>query len=77
MPQLNTPNSLYKFITNKLRHPMRICLENRILWPAANWYGMPFSNHIYYIELRAEDARIRYENDYWNEEVILKYGKNS
>ena len=56
---------------------MRICLENRILWPAANWYGMPFSNHIYYIELRAEDARIRYENDYWNEEVILKYGKNS
>ena len=75
MPQLNTLNSLYKFITNKLRHPMRICVESCM--PVANWYGMPFSNHIYYIELRAEDARIRYEDDYWNEEVILKYGKNS
>lgn len=73
MPRLTTPNSLYKFITAKLCHPMRICLESRILWPVANWYGYPFSNHTYCIELRAEDARIRYEDDYWNEEVIIKW----
>ena len=77
MPQLNTTNSLYKFITKKLCHPMRICIESRLHWAVATWYGMPFSNRTYYIELRAEDARIRYENDYWNEEAINKYGTNS
>lgn len=72
MPQLNTPNSLYKFMTNKLCHPMRICVKSSF-WTIANWYGYPFSNHTYYIELGTEDTRIRYENDYWNEEVINKW----
>ena len=70
---LNTPHSLYKLITKKLCHPMRICVENRVHWAVDNWYGMPLSKRSYYIEYRGMDMRIRYENDYWNEEVIVKY----
>jgi hypothetical protein len=61
-------------MTVKLCHPMRICVQNRIHWAFDNWYGMPFSKHNYFIEYRGMDIRIRYENDYWNEEVIVKYG---
>lgn len=73
MPRLTTPNSLYKFMTTKLCHPMRICVENRIHWAVNNWYGIPCSKHSYFIEYRDRDIRIRYENDYWNEEVINRY----
>lgn len=76
MPRLTTPNSLYKFMTKKLCHPMHICVQNRVHWAFDNWYGVPYSKHNYFIEYRGRDIRIRYEDDYWNEEVIVKYGKN-
>lgn len=72
MPQLKTNNSLYKFITNKLCHPMYVCVETSF-WTVNKWYGMPHSNHVYHIRLYPLYARIRYENDYYNEEVIDKY----
>lgn len=76
MPCLNTTNSLYKFITAKLCHPMWICVETSA-WTANKWYGIHGNNHVYHIRLYPLYARIRYEDDYYNEEIINKYGKNS
>lgn len=77
MPRLNTPNSLYKFITAKLCHPMRICIEDGTQWSIDTWYGTYTAKHIYYISKYENRIRVRYETDYWNEEIINKYGKDS
>lgn len=77
MPQLKTPNSLYKFITAKLCHPMRICVEDLTHWCVNDWYGTYRARHTYYIQKYENRIRIRYENDCWNEEIINKYGKDS
>lgn len=76
MPRLTTPNSLYKFITAKLCHPMYICVETSY-WEVSKWYGAHSNNHVYHIEFRLLYARIRYEDDYYHEEIIDKYGKDS
>lgn len=77
MPQLKTTNSLYKFITAKLCHPMRICVEDLTHWSVNDWYGTYRARHTYCIQKHENIIRIRYENEYWNEEIINKYGKNS
>lgn len=77
MPRLTTPNSLYKFMTNKLCHPMRIFVENYFFHYDNDWYGNPNAKHMYCIVKLENKIKIRYENDYWNQEVINKYGKNS
>lgn len=73
MPRLTTTNSLYKFTTSKLCHPMRICAENLSYWSVNDWYGQPCAKHVYYITLYEEKAHIRYESDYWYSWVINKY----
>ena len=77
MPRLNTLNSLYKFITAKLCHPMRICVEDLTHWHVNDWYGTYVAKHIYYITKYEDKMKIRYENDYWNDRIINKYGKDS
>lgn len=77
MPRLITPNSLYKFMTAKLCHPMRICVEDLTHWSVNDWYGTYHAIHTYYIAKCESKIRVRYENDYWNEEIINKYGKDS
>ena len=77
MPRLNTTNSLYKFITTKLCHPMRICVEDLTHWSVNDWYGTYRAIHTYQILKYDNKMSIRYENDYWNEEIIYKYGTNS
>ena len=76
MPRLTTTNSLYKFITSKLCHPMRICIEDLTHWSVNDWYGMYSAKRIYYITKCKDKMKIRYENDYWYAEIINKYGKN-
>lgn len=77
MPRLTTPNSLYKFITAKLCHPMRIRVEDLTHWSVNDWYGTYHAIHTYHIAKYENKIRVRYENDYWNEEIINKYGKDS
>lgn len=77
MPRLTTPNSLYKFIANKLCHPMRIRVEDLTRWSVNDWYGIYLAKHTYHIMKYENKIRVRYENDYWNEEIINKYGKDS
>lgn len=77
MPRLTTPNSLYKFVTNKLCHPMRICVEDLTRWHVNDWYGTYRAIHTYHITKYKDKMKIRYENDYWNDRIINKYGKNS
>ena len=73
MPRLSTPNSLYKLIAVKLCHPMRICVQDITHWYVTDWYGTYHSRHTYYISKYENKIRVRYENDYWNEEIINKY----
>ena len=73
MPRLDTPNSLYKFITAKLCHPMRIRVEDLTHWSVNDWYGTYRARHTYCIQRYENRMRIRYETDYWNEEIINKY----
>ena len=73
MPRLNTPNSLYKFIAVKLCHPMRIRVEDLTHWSVNDWYGTYRARHTYCIQRYENRMRIRYETDYWNEEIINKY----
>lgn len=77
MPRLTTPNSLYKFMTAKLCHPMRIRVEDLTHWSVNDWYGIYLAKHTYHIMKYENRIRIRYESDYWNEEIINKYGKDS
>lgn len=77
MPRLNTLNSLYKFIPAKLCHPMRICIEDHTQWTLNNWYGIYQAMHTYHIIKTDNRIFIRYENNYWNEAIINKYGKDS
>ena len=77
MPRLTTTNSLYKFITAKLCHPMRICVEDLTHWSVNDWYGTYRAIHTYHIIKYEDRMKIRYENDYWYTEIINKYGKNS
>lgn len=77
MPRLTTPNSLYKFITVKLCHPMRICVEDLTHWSVNDWYGTYRAIHTYHITKYEDKMKIRYENDYWNDRIINKYGKDS
>ena len=77
MPRLDTPNSLYKFITAKLCHPMRIRVEDLTHWSVNDWYGTYRARHTYCIQRYENRMRIRYETDYWNEEIINKYGEDS
>ena len=72
MPRLNTPNSLYKFMTAKLCHPMRICVEDLTHWCVNDWYGQPCSKHIYYITKYENRIEVRYESNYWYGEIIHK-----
>lgn len=73
MPCLTTPNSLYKFITAKLCHPMRICVEDLTHWSVNDWYGTYRAKHTYYITKYENRIKVRYENDYWNVGIINKY----
>jgi hypothetical protein len=75
--QINTPHKLYKLITKKLCYPMRIRIQDLTHWCVDDWYGEFRSKHIYNITMYQDRVTIRYENDYWNEEVINKYGKDS
>lgn len=77
MPRLTTPNSLYKFITAKLCHPMRICVEDLAHWSFNDCYGTYHAIHTYHITKYRDKVKIRYENDYWNVGIINKYGKDS
>lgn len=74
---LNTPHSLYKLITKKLCYPMRICIQDLTHWTVNDWYGAYVAKHIYYITKYEDRMAVRYENDYYKEEIINKYGKNS
>lgn len=74
---LNTPHSLYKLITKKLCHPMRISIQDFAYWYVNVWYGTPVAKHIYYITKYEDRMTVRYENDYYKQDVINKYGKDS
>ena len=74
---LNTPHSLYKLITKKLCHPMRICIRDFTYWYVNDWYGTSIAKHTYYITKYEDRMTVRYENDYYKQDVINKYGKDS
>lgn len=74
---LNTPHSLYKLITNKLCHPMRICIQDFTHWYVNDRYGTPVAKHTYYITKHEDRMTVRYENEYYKQDVINKYGKDS
>lgn len=73
MPRLTTPNSLYKFMTTKLCHPMRICVGDLTHWSVNDWYGAYTAKRIYYIAKYADRMTVRYEGEYWFTEVINKW----
>ena len=52
---------------------MRICIEDGTQWSIDTWYGTYIAKHIYYISKYENRIRVRYETDYWNEEIINKY----
>lgn len=73
---LNTPHNLYKLITKKLCHPMRICIQD-FAHQYVNGYGTSIAKHTYYITKYEDRMTVRYENDYYKQDVINKYGKDS
>lgn len=74
---LNTPHSLYKLITNKLCHPMRICIQDFACRYVNDWYGTSVAKHVYYIVKYEDRMTVRYEYDYYKQVVINKYGEDS
>ena len=55
---------------------MRICIQDLTHWTVNDWYGAYVAKHIYYITKYEDRMAVRYENDYYKEEIINKYGTN-
>lgn len=56
---------------------MRICIKDFTYWYVNDWYGTPVAKHIYYITKYKDRMTVRYENDYYKQDAINKYGKDS
>ena len=61
----------------KLCHPMRICIRDFTYQYVNDWYGTSIAKHTYYITKYKDRMTVRYENDYYKQDVINKYGKDS
>lgn len=55
---------------------MRICIQD-FAHQYINGYGTSIAKHTYYITKYEDRMTVRYENDYYKQDVINKYGKDS